>query len=406
MTTIGIVGTGISGLQLALRLQQLGIEVVVYSAQELDQLATGRPRNFPARFGPTQQRERQLGVFDWDTADAQVRRWDVTVGTGDRALAFHGELRPPSSVVDFRLYLPHLCAEFAERGGEVVVGARPITEVAEQHDLVVVANGDRSMRELFPRDASRSVFDAPQRILCSGLYRGISEDTPQSLDLCLIPGIGEIFRIPFLTPQGRADVLAFEAVPGGPLEPISRVDPVVEPVRFYRDVLALLGEFAPGLRERVDGREFALVGPGELAQGSVTPMVRHGWATLPNGKCAIAIGDAWITNDPLTAQGANLGSHTAFALADLLVAHAGGYDETFCRAASEQLWAHARKVVDWSAAFLGPAPAHTTALFAKAAEDKRIAEAFINNFNDPVAMWQSLASPRGTDSFLAESIEE
>ncbi|MEV4152746.1 styrene monooxygenase/indole monooxygenase family protein [Nocardia salmonicida] len=406
MTSIGIVGTGISGLQLALRLQQLGVDVVVYSAQELDRLATGRPRNFPARFGPTQDRERQLGVFDWDTDDARVRRWDVRIGTGDRALAFHGELRPPSSVVDFRLYLPHLCATFAERGGKVVVGARPITDVAQQHELVVVANGDRSMRELFPRDASRSVFDAAQRILCSGLYRGISEDTPQSLDLCLLPGIGEIFRIPFLTPQGRADVLAFEAVPGGPLEPISLVDPAVEPVRFYREVLALLGEFAPGLRERVDSREFALIGPGELAQGSVTPMVRRGWATLPNGKCAIAIGDAWITNDPLTAQGANLGSHTAFALAELLVAQAGGYDEAFCRAASEQLWAHARNVVDWSAAFLGPAPAHTTALFAKAAEDKRIAEAFINNFNDPVAMWQSLAGPRGTESFLAEFIEE
>ncbi|WP_101467593.1 hypothetical protein [Nocardia fluminea] len=88
------------------------------------------------------------------------------------------------------------------------------------------------------------------------------------------------------------------------------------------------------------------------------------------------------------------------------MAQAGGYNETFCRAASEQLWAHARNVVDWSAAFLGPAPAHTAALFARAAEDKRIAEAFINNFNDPVAMWQSLAGPRGTESFLAEYIEE
>lgn len=406
MTTIGIVGTGISGLQLALRLQQLGIEVVVYSAQDIDQLSTGRPRNFPARFGPTQDRERQLGVFDWDRADARVRRWDVTIGGGDRAFSFHGELHPPSSVVDFRIYLPHLCATFAERGGEVVVGTPPITEVAARHDLVVVANGDRSMRELFPRDTARSVFEAPQRILCSGLYRGISEDTPQSLDLCLLPGIGEIFRIPFLTPQGRADVLAFEAVPGGPLEPISRVDPDDDPARFYREVLALVGEFAPGLRERVEERDFALIGPGELAQGSITPVVRRGWAVLPDGTCALAIGDAWITNDPLTAQGANLGSHTAFALADLLAATAGPYDEQFCRAASEQLWDHARHVVDWSAAFLGPPPAHTTALFAKAAEDKRVAEAFINNFNDPVAMWQTLADARGAESFLNRFIEE
>ncbi|RDI68237.1 styrene monooxygenase/indole monooxygenase family protein [Nocardia pseudobrasiliensis] len=401
MTSIGIVGTGISGLQLALRLQQLGIEVVVYSAQELDQLASGRPRNFPARFGPTQRRETRLDVFDWEFADAQVRRWDVAVRTDERELTFHADLRPPSSVVDFRIYLPHLCAKFVDRGGKVVVGARPIAELAERHDLMVVANGDRSMRELFPRDETRSVFDGPQRILCSGLYYGISEEMPNSLDLYLLAGIGEILRMPFLSPQGRADVLAFEAVPGGPLEAISHVDSDADPEGFHRDVLALLGEFTPRLRERIDARTFALIGPGEVAQGGVTPVVRRGWARLPDGKCAIAIGDAWITNDPLTAQGANLGSHTAFELADLIARTSDRYDERFCRAASEQLWVHARNVVEWSAAFLGPPPAHTVGLFEKAAEDKRIAEAFVNNFNDPVAQWRTLSSPMGTESFLA-----
>ncbi|WP_069162359.1 styrene monooxygenase/indole monooxygenase family protein [Nocardia altamirensis] len=401
MSSIGIVGTGISGLQLALRLQQLGIDVTVYSAQDPDQLASGRPRNFPARFGATQQREAQLGVFDWDFADAQVHRWDVAIQAGPQELTFHADLRPPSSVVDFRVYLPHLCAKFVERGGNVVVGERPITELAERHDLMVVANGDRSMRELFPRHETRSVFDGPQRILCSGLYFGISEETPHSLDLFLLAGVGEILRMPFYSPQGRADVLAFEAVPGGPLEAISHVDSEADPEAFYRDVLKLLGEFAPGLRERIDTQAFSLIGPGEVAQGGITPVVRQGWASLPDGKCALAIGDAWITNDPLTAQGANLGSYTAFELADLIAKASGPYDDQFCRETSEQLWAHARDVVDWSTAFLGPPPPHVIGLFGAAAADKRVAEAFVNNFNDPVTMWQTLSSPGGTESFLA-----
>lgn len=401
MTSIGVIGAGISGLQLALRLQQLGVDVTVHTAQDAHELKSGRPRNFPARFGPTQQRERLLGIFDWERTEAQVRSWSVTVHTGGPLLEFQADLTPPSSVVDFRIYLPHLLSAFAERGGEVVVGVAPIEEIAARHDLVVVANGDRSMRELFPRDDTRSPHRGPQRILCSGLYRGISENSPQQLDLHLVAGAGEILRIPFLSPLGRADVLAFEAVPGGPFEPVSQLDADVDPATFYREVLALVAEYAPELRERVSTGEFELIAPGELAQGGITPVVRQGWARLGGNKCALAIGDAWITNDPLTAQGANLGSHTAFALAELISARTGPFDEQFCHTASEQLWSHARNIVEWSTAFLAPPAPHAAGLFEHAAADKRIATAFVNNFNDPVAMWQALGSPEGADAFLA-----
>jgi len=36
-------------------------------------------------------------------------------------------------------------------------------------DLIVVANGDRSMRELFPVDETRSPYASPQRILCTAV---------------------------------------------------------------------------------------------------------------------------------------------------------------------------------------------------------------------------------------------
>ncbi|WP_137992763.1 styrene monooxygenase/indole monooxygenase family protein [Streptomyces vilmorinianum] len=404
-TDIGIIGSGISGLQLALRLQQLGVPVTLYSAQTAEELGSARPRNFPARFAPTQAREDSLGVHAWQFDDARVHSWAITIHGEGADLEFAAALAPPSSVVDFRLYLPHLLTEFARRGGNVRIGPVVVDEVARRHDLVVVANGDRSMRELFPVDPERSPHTTPQRILCSGFYHGIREDVPHELDIHFLPGIGEILRIPFLSRLGPAHVLAFEAVPGGPLEAPAHLDAAADPAGFHREVLRLLAAYAPSLRERVDTARFGLVAPGELAQGGVTPTVRRGWARLADGTCALAIGDAWITNDPLTAQGANLGSHTAFALADLIASATGPLDDAFCRDASARLWDHARHVVEWSNAFLAPPPPHVMELFGRAAGDKQIADAFVGRFHDPVAMWAVLSSPEGVDSFVRSCTE-
>jgi 2-polyprenyl-6-methoxyphenol hydroxylase-like FAD-dependent oxidoreductase len=400
MTGIGIIGSGISGLQLALRLQQIGVPVTLYSAQTADELGAARPRNFPARFAPTQQREESLGVHAWHFDDARVHSWSITIHGAGVDLEFAATLTPPSSVVDFRVYLPHLFTEFVRRGGNAVIGAVMPDEVAGRHDLVVVANGDRSVRELFPVDPARSPYSTPQRILCSGFYHGIEEDVPHALDIHFLPGIGEILRIPFLSRFGPAHVVAFEAVPGGPLERPAHMDADADPAGFLCEVLTLLAEHAPSLRERVDTARFGLLAPGELAQGGVTPVVRRGWARLADGASALAIGDAWITNDPLTAQGANLGSHTAFALADLIASATGPFDAEFCRDASARLWDHARHVVEWSNAFLAPPPPHVLELFGRAAEDKRVADAFVSGFHDPVAMWAVLSSPESAVSFV------
>jgi 2-polyprenyl-6-methoxyphenol hydroxylase-like FAD-dependent oxidoreductase len=299
-----------------------------------------------------------------------------------------------------RVYQPHLLGAFAGRGGEVVVGEARPDELARRHDLVVVANGSRSSAGLFPVDPARSPYTAPQRILCSGFYYGIREESPHTLDLHFVPGVGEILRLPFLSRLGPASVLAFEAVPGGPLEAVSHLDADANPAAFHREVLRLVAEHAPSLRERIDTAEFGLIAPGEVAQGAITPVVRRGWADLGGGKAALAIGDAWIVNDPLSAQGANLGSHTAFALADLVAAAGPPYDAEFCRTASERLWEHARVVVEWSNAFLAPPPPHVAALFGRAAADRRVADAFVGNFNDPAAMWAALSSPEGADAFV------
>lgn len=115
---------------------------------------------------------------------------------------------------------------------------------------------------------------------------------------------------------------------------------------------------------------------------------------------ALAIGDAWIVNDPLTAQGANLGSAQAFQVAQALASHQGAYNADFCKTLSEQLWATAQPVVDWTNMFLGAPAPQVQSLLTVAAGDQRVADAFIANLDDPPAMWHSISRPEHTAAFI------
>src|SRR5919198_505699 len=70
MGGIGIVGTGISGLQLALYLQSAGVDTTIYSPRSAAEHRTGKLPNCVVRWGPTIERERQLGVFHWEKNNA------------------------------------------------------------------------------------------------------------------------------------------------------------------------------------------------------------------------------------------------------------------------------------------------------------------------------------------------
>jgi 2-polyprenyl-6-methoxyphenol hydroxylase-like FAD-dependent oxidoreductase len=321
---------------------------------------------------------------------------------GDPPLDFWGALTHPGSSVDFRVYLPHLMANYAERGGAIEILDAPdpeaIIRLAGKHDLVVVASGRRSVTQLFPRDPSRSPYSTPQRMITAALYHGIGEDPRRGLQYQLCPGVGEIFSIAFHTRQGILRGINIEAIPGGPLEYLASMSYEDDPKAFIGCVLKELGEHAPTLRERVDEREFDLPHPNDVIQGGIIPTVRTGWAALPDGY-AMAVGDAWVVNDPVTGQGANLGSHSAFTLAEEILA-GPPYDEAFCRRAEARMWEWAGPVTEWTNSFLLPPPPHALELLGAAGQDQRIADAFIDNFNDPVAMWEVLSSPEGTATWL------
>ena len=67
MANIGIIGSGIAGLQLGLALQRYGVTATIYAERTPEQQLGRRLSNLVCRNAPTRARERQLRVNHWDS---------------------------------------------------------------------------------------------------------------------------------------------------------------------------------------------------------------------------------------------------------------------------------------------------------------------------------------------------
>lgn len=406
MTSIGIVGSGIAGLHLALYLQKQGIEATLYSDRSADEIRGGRLPNTVALMGATRARDTALGTNHW--SESGHGTWGMSIRIeGSPPLAFRAELTQPALFIDMRVYLPRLMADFQERGGSIeITKGRPedVAELAAGHDLMVVASGRAGLTEMFPRLPERSPYHEPQRRLFAGLFRGIRHVSPFAMTFNIVPGHGEVVEDQYLTLDGVTSGLLIEAIPGGPLDHVTRLRYEDDPAAFDAAVLAIVRDYAPDTYARTDPATFGLTRALDTLAGGFTPTVRRGWAPLRGGRLAMAVGDAHITHDPLTGQGANAASRGAWSLGELLVAHAragGSFDEAFCADAEAHLWEDARSVTEWSNAFLQPPPPHVIGLFLAASQNQALANAIGDNFNDPKKQWAVLSSPDETAAFIA-----
>src|SRR6478752_283065 len=96
------------------------------------------------------------------------------------------------------------------------------------------------------RDASRSPFDTPQRALAVAYVHGLGPrpEHPEfdAVRCNLVPGVGEPFIMPTLTTSGRADILFWEGVPGGPLDAFQGIK---DPAEHLAKTLELMEKFTP-----------------------------------------------------------------------------------------------------------------------------------------------------------------
>jgi hypothetical protein len=401
MNNIGIVGSGIAGLQLGLFLQKHGVDATIYSDRSPDQIRASRLSNLVVRFDHTRERESALGVNHWDFADFGVTCVHMHLGI-EAPIVWTGSLKRPASSVDMRIYQSTLLEDFAGRGGKLHIGAiRPedVAGLSDEHDVMVVASGGRTLADMFPRDPQKSPYTTPQRLLTGAFCRGLKFPDPLGVVYCVSPGNGEIFQAPFTTFSERLCSLLFEGIPGQAFDVLMHQRFDDDPRKFEATILDLLRQHAPAIYERVNLKEFGITRSEDVLQGAITPTVRKCYAALANGKFAIALGDIHMLHDPIIAQGANTASRCAWILGEaLLESSAAG--EAFCQNMEEQLWEAGRAPTEWTNATLQPPTPYIMELFAAAAHNRAIADELVDNFNAPELNWQIFSSPEGAAAFL------
>lgn len=403
MANIGIVGAGVAGLQLGLYLRQQGIDTTLYADRSPEQLFGSRIPAIVARNSHTRERERLLGVNHWDNGGSEFSSITVNV-TGEQPMGFVGRLNRPFIAVDMRIYSARLLEDFAARGGHVVVGAvaaSDLERLSEAHDLLVIAAGRAGLTGLFPRIEEYSPFSTPQRAISTGIFRGITHASPSSSLVTFMPGLGEMFEFPIYSFEANLSGLGVEAVPGSPLEALANMRYEDDPQAFNAAWLDLLREHAPAVYARTNPETFGLTRPLDSLQGRVTPAVRRGYAQLANGKYVLAVGDAHITNDPITGQGANTASHVAFLLG-AAICEATSFDEAFCQQIEAQVWDYAGPIATWSNLMLQPPQQHLIEMLVAAAYCQPVADAFVSFFDAAPLAGEVMGSPERSAAWLAE----
>ncbi|MBV8545815.1 MAG: hypothetical protein JO088_13815 [Acidobacteria bacterium] len=158
-------------------------------------------------------------------------------------------------------------------------------------------------------------------------------------------------------------------------------------------------------------RDVQLADPLGWLIGAVTPAVRRPAARLATGAVVAALGDTAISYDPIAAQGANSGGKQARHLVSQIVARGdGAFDADWITSTFDDFFAtHARDACRFSNLLLEPitAPAKEL-LIAQYGSDgepgndsaqQRIADAFVENFNDP-----RLLTPAFTDMAISRQV--
>ena len=404
---IAIVGAGTGGLHLGLYLLARGVGVTIHTDRRPEDYPQMRLLNTVAHHSITVARETELGVNHWPTDEYGYFCHYHHFG-GEQPIFFRGDFRSASRAVDYRIYLPRLMQDFAERGGHLEYGelsAADVARVADTADLVVVCTGKGPLGQMFEHDATHSPFDRPQRMLCVGLYKGVAEEPTRSVTMSVSPGQGELIDIPTLTFGGMAHALLMENVPGGDMEVLAKLRYDDDPRGFLDTVLEKLEAHHPTVFRRIDRQAFDLAnGPNDLLQGGVTPTVRQSHVSLGGGKLAIALGDVQAVVDPLCGQGANMASYAAFVLGEQIVRETV-YDERFGEIVDAKRRDRILGAARWTNMFLQPPSPALMQLIGTMSQDRALCDEFTDNFNRPEEQWNRLASPQRILSWIAERRE-
>lgn len=406
MRKVLIVGAGQSGLQLALGLQARGYEVTLMSNRTSDEIRSGRVMSTQCMFRTALRHERDLEINFWESQAPRIEGLGLAVAAEDssRAVDWVGRFDGYAQSVDQRVKMAGWMETFAQRGGQLVVHGAAVSDLdffASRYDLTLVAAGKGELASLFARDAARSPYSTPQRSLAVSYVHGLGLRPEESDFLVvrsnLVPGVGELFVMPTLTTSGRADILFWEGLPGGPLDVFQGV---ADPGAHLATTLELMERFTPW--EYARAREVELTDAGGTLAGRYAPTVREPVGHLPSGGLVLGVADVVVANDPLTGQGCNSAAKCAASYLSSIVEHGERpFDETWMRATFDRYWASARHVTKWTNTMLAPPPEHVLDLFGAAERLQPLADRLANGFDDPADFEDFLYDPEKADAYLA-----
>ncbi|MGW0554461.1 styrene monooxygenase/indole monooxygenase family protein [Streptomyces sp. NPDC002926] len=407
MRKILIVGAGQSGLQLALGLQSQGYEVTLMSNRTADEIRSGRVMSTQCMFDTALQHERDLGINFWESQAPRIEGLGVSVAAPDasRPIDWVGKLEGYAQSVDQRVKMAGWMETFSQRGGQLVIHGAAVSDLdffSRTYDLVMVSAGKGELVSMFARDASRSPYDAPQRALAVSYVHGMGprpEHPEYDAVRCnLVPGVGELFVMPTFTTTGRADILFWEGIPGGPLDVFQGVK---DPTEHLSLTLELMEKFTPW--EYARATKVELTDSGATLAGRYPPTVRKPIGRLPGGGLVLGVADVVVANDPITGQGSNSASKCAAAYLSSITEHGDRpFDEEWMQSTFDRYWDTAQHVTKWTNAMLGVPPEHVLNLIGEAGQLQPVADRFANGFNNPADFENFFFDPEKTNAYLGE----
>ena len=385
MRKIAIVGSGQSGLQLALGLLRNNYEVTLVSNRTPEQIFSGKVTSSQFMFNDSLHNERDLGINFWEKECPITEGIAFTIPGPDKtkALFWEAKLDGYGQSVDQRVKFAGWMKEFAKRGGNLMIkdaGPQDVDGYAKSHDLVLVAAGKGEINRMFERDAEKSPFDQPMRALALTYVKNMVPRKPfTAVSFNLVPGVGEYFVFPALTITGPCEIMVFEGVPGGPMDCWNDVKTPEEHLAKSKWVL---DTFMPLEGERC--RNVQLTDNNGILAGRFPPTVRKPICKLPSGDLALGMADMVATNDPITGQGSNTASKAAsIYLKRILERGNKPFDGQWMQQTFDIFWDYAQWVVKWTNSLLVPPAPQILQLMGAASQIPPLASKIANGFNNP-----------------------
>lgn len=414
MRKIAIIGSGTSSLFLAHKLLQRDYIVTVFSDRTAqDWLTRAAPTGSAYLYESTIMLEREIGIDHWyDTAvRGQGVHLDFQATVGAERLEVLGRFPCEGAAIDIRMRIARWMDDFENTGGKLVIGeisAAELDAIGKTNDLVLLATGKGELGKLIARDATRSVYDRPQRLLTMGIVEGVTHPCPDRADFRPVKfnffaDAGEYFWVPYMHKDvGPTWSWLIEAKPGSYLDCTANVRSAADANDAIKHVIKTYAPYEwPHVQNMrpVAGDDYAWL------KGAFPPTVREASARLPSGGLVIPVGDTAITFDPIGGQGGNCAQRHASYVADAIVAHADAqFDETWAAQLRENFWdIHGRAAYAFNNTLLEPLTEAGQIVVGYASQNRVFAEQhFIGNMISPNNLFPWLTDPTFARAKIAE----